>query len=854
MMPFKHVLNKPNRNVKEKKDKKMKQFLIMTLVALLIVFNMTVITGAVSAYAYLKDAPELNTELLQEPKSSVIYDKDNKEVRYLVGKEYRKYTAIEDIPKNVQRAFIAVEDIRFYDHAGIDIKRIAGAVLANIKNGFGSEGASTITQQVVKNSLLSSEKTLERKINEAYLAVKLEENYSKNEILEMYLNNIYFGEGAYGVAAAADTYFNKSLHQLTTAEIALLAGLPQRPSGYNPYNYPKVAEERRNTVLALMKKHEVITEEEDKEAKRIPVEEMLYIKKQNESQYDAFIDKVVKELVDKGISETVIYNGGLKIYTTLDQDAQTHVEKVLSTDEYVTYQDEQLRSGIVLMDTQTGEIRAIGSRRNGEEKVAKGWNYALDNKRQPGSTVKPILAYGPGIEHFKWSTYEQFLDEKVEIYGKEIQNWDEEYHGYIDMSESLRQSYNIPAVKAYLEVGPEKAKAFAEKVGLKLDEIYPSYAIGGFKHGLSPLDLAGAYAAFGNRGMYQEPYAVKKVVFPDGKEEQYGSEPVQAMHDYTAYMMTDLLKTVVEKGTGRAAAVEGLPVAGKTGTTNLPEGISGKGTADVWFAGFTTRYTAAVWSGYDATTQETYIKEQYDDVSKEIFKEVIAYVSKNIETPDFTKPSSVMAVEIDKKTGLQANSSTPASQKVTELYVKGTSPKRIPTLDAKKKNSKKESKFVLSSSQLQEEVQTAEQQKEVREKQAETVQEEPKQPVKDEQQKQEEQVVKERQTKPEVKEEELKKSEQPIEEAPAEQPQEQESQEQPETEEKPKEQPKQEEVKEEEEPQPEEKPKQESKSKLEEKPKQESKSEEEVKAQENQKPEETKQPTEETAKDEKQTD
>jgi penicillin-binding protein 1A len=643
---------------------------IMTLIFFL--FSGT-FSGAM-IYAYVNETPKLTKEDLQDPQSSVIYDMNDQFVTYVARTERREYAKIEDIPHLVQQAFISTEDIRFRDHFGVDIKRIFGAALANLQDGFGAEGASTITQQVVKNSVLSSDKTIKRKVQEAYLAIQLEQKYTKDEILEMYLNKIYFGEGAYGVATASKIYFNKPLDELSPSEAALLAGLPQRPSDYNPFVNPEKAEERRNTVLGLMHKNEAITKEQMEKAISTPIADILVKDRSNRLKYESFIQQVIKELKEKGISEQAIYEGGLKIYTTLDPKAQAHTEKVLSTNEYIQYPNDELKAGVVLLDTKTGAIRAIGGNRTKEEEdIAGGFNYATDITRQPGSTIKPILDYGPAIEHLKWPTYKPFKDEPLKIGDKEFSNWDDEFHGDISMRESLVWSYNIPAIKTFLEVGPKEAMSFAGKLGIQLKDAPPAYAIGGFTYGPSPLKIAGAYAAFGNKGVYHAPSTLRKVKFPDGFEKEYEVKPVAAMHDYTAYMITDMLKDAVQHGTGAIAAVPGLEVAGKTGTTNIPDGLDIEdGASDSWFAGYTTNYTAAVWTGYDRTTAEQYLTPNDQKISRYIFKSIIAEVSKGKKTPGFKKPSSVEEIYINKDTGfITQNKFGP--NVIKELIVKGTS-------------------------------------------------------------------------------------------------------------------------------------------------------------------------------------
>ncbi|MCA0172410.1 PBP1A family penicillin-binding protein [Bacillus sp. RAR_GA_16] len=673
-------LMKEEPDTGQKKGRKKKKHFVRNVLltaAFLMVFVLTF--GGYQTYAYINEAPTLEGNKLSLPQSSTLFDAEGNKITDIVGKEHRKVVSFEQIPEHVVNAFIAVEDVRYWEHNGVDLKRIGGAVVANIQDGFGAEGASTITQQVVKNMLLEPDKTVKRKVQEAYLAMELEKQYSKEEILEMYLNKIYFGEGAYGVATAAETYFNKSLDELTTAEAALLAGLPQRPSGYDPYKHPEVAQDRRAIVLSLMEQHGFISNKERQEAAAVSIQDSIVEKKSQSTTNDAFIDQVIDDLEKAGIPEDALYSGGLEIYTTLDSKAQTIVDEALTTDQVVEYPDEKFRAGISLIDTQSGAIRAIGgNRQTGDDDVQKGFNYATQLQRSPGSTIKPILDYGPGIEKLKWSTNQQFIDEELELNGKEFRNWNDEFQGSVSIREALQWSYNIPAIKAFMEVGGEEAQAFAGKLGISIEETYPAYAIGGFAKGISPLQLSGAYAAFGSGGTFHEPYSVEKVVYPNGKELELSSEPEKAMSEGTAYMITDMLRTVVKEGTGIQAAVKGLDIAGKTGTTSLEEGISGDGVSDAWFSGYTTNYTAAVWTGYDKTTQDSYIHKEDDDIAKLLFRHVMSEVSKDKDTPAFEKPDSVEEIEIDKTTGLRANKATPSSNISKELYFKGEEPKKAP--------------------------------------------------------------------------------------------------------------------------------------------------------------------------------
>ncbi len=655
------------------------------LLTLVILFLVGIAAGGITAIAYINNAPELDPDKLANPQSSVILDRNDEEVQTLAGTDAREIAKFEEIPDVVKKAFVSVEDTRFYEHFGIDPKRIGGAVLANITQGFGAEGASTITQQVIKNSLLTSEKSLERKVQEAYLSVKLEQEYSKDQILEMYLNKIYFGNGAWGVVAAADTYFGKNLieEELTAGEAAMLAGLPQRPSYYDPFENPDAATKRKNIVLSLMEKEGVITTEEADKFQAEKVEDMIVAKTEDtkSDQYKVFMDQVVKELRERDdITEKDIYSGGLKIYTTLDTRAQDITTEVVAN---YPYSNEDMRSGLVLLDTKTGSIRAIGETRKDENVIT----YATTGGFQPGSTAKPIIAYGPAIENMQWSTGRSLKDEPLKTGEANIRNWDRNYRGQVSMRRALEMSYNVPAVNTFLDVGEKPAQEFANKLGMNLedDQMVPTAAIGTFS--TSPLQMSGAYAAFGNGGTYNKPHSVRKVVFPNGQEINLEPESSKAMNDYTAYMISDMLKSVVDSGTGTDAKIPGLPVAGKTGTTNhdasviQEQGFPTSGIVkDAWFAGYTTEYSMAVWTGYNKPNAH-YLDSSKgeDDTSKLLFKEIMSRVSEGINTADFQKPDSVIEVGVEKSTGLLPSDYTPKDKIVYELFVKGNTPEKTST-------------------------------------------------------------------------------------------------------------------------------------------------------------------------------
>ncbi len=666
-MKMSNYSRQERRNKREKvRSRRRKGLWKKVLYILLGCFILICLVSGIVIASVIHSAPALEASHLETPLSTLIYDKDENLVDTVFREENRVNINIDDIPDEVKNAIISIEDKRFYDHHGIDYRRIFGAVAANIKNGWGVEGGSTITQQVIKQSVLTPEKTLTRKIQEAWLALKLERSYSKDQILEMYLNNIYFGHGAYGIKTAAKTYFDKDdLSELSTSQIALLVGLPNAPSANNPVKYPERAEKRRDLVLSAMANNDVISQQEAEDAKDNSVSDILTEDKKDpstESPYIAFIDTVYEQLVnqEKIISEEEFYQSGLEIYTTLDAKAQQAVYDLLQSMD-LPYPDENFETGIALVDTKTGAVQAVGGGRN--FKAISYTNYGSKVRRDPGSTIKPILDYGPAIEFLNWSTAHVLSDEPYQYSdGTPINEWDNQYWGDVSMRRALEWSRNIPALKAFQEVGKDKAQSFAKDLGIDIDPIYESAAIGGFEEGASPLQMAEAYAAFGNGGSYNEPFTVTKIVFPNGEKWEPELNAQQVMQDYTAYMMTDMLKTVITSGTGVGANVENLPVAGKTGSTNIAKEISEQygitgGVRDSWFVGYTPQHSIAVWTGYPSFKDENddvqYIRDkETQDIAKQIFKELMIGIS-DPEMQDFEKPDSVIAIG-------------------SELYVRGT--------------------------------------------------------------------------------------------------------------------------------------------------------------------------------------
>ena len=656
--------NKQRRMDKLKKGSLFKKMVIACLVFCLVLTG----AGAITFASMTKETPALDSSKLVDPLSTKFYDKDGNFL-YEYGKEKRTKITYEQVPKVLEHAFIATEDSNFYKHFGIDLKRTAKAIFVNVTGDFGSQGGSTITQQVIKNSLLSPEKTLKRKVQEWDLAYQLEKKYSKQDILMMYLNKIYLGNRSYGVAAAAKNYYgieSDELNKLTLAQAAMIAGLTQSPNNYDPTIPENIeaATKRRHIVLSSMLREGYITEKEMKEAEKIPVTEGLLPKNTQQSMpYEAFLDAAVKEVKGK-LKDVDITTDGLSIYTTLDPKAQDYADKLLNTDEIIAYPNPNFQGAFVFLDTKSGEVRAIGSGRNDFKAKFLGHNFAIEMKRQPGSTFKPIFDYGPAIEHLKWSTGHLIDDQKTSYSnGQPISNWDRQYHGIMTIRTALQHSYNIPALLTMREVGMDNAKKFAEQLGItfKDNQVYESYSIG--SNTVDPLDIAGAYSAFGNGGVYNQPHFVQKVISPDGKEVSFAHEPKRVMQDYTAYMVTDMLRTVVNAGSGTTANVAGLDVAGKTGTTNFDEktrakyGYPSSSANDSWFAGYTPQYTMAVWTGYTQNGQGNYMTGNTTKISQLMFKAMMEAFG--TDKSNFQQPESVYRVN-------------------NELYIKGIDSAEVP--------------------------------------------------------------------------------------------------------------------------------------------------------------------------------
>lgn len=681
---------KKSRKRENKKSKKKATVgtWIKRIVLTTILIGVLGLLGGAGLFAYyVSDAPELDVEQLKDSITSELYDK-NGEVFATVGiDENRKYIEYEDIPEQMRDAILATEDVRFFDHFGMDLWRLGGAVLANVRDGFGAQGASTITQQVVKNSFFNNDKLLKRKAQEAWLAIQLERELSKEEIFEIYFNKVLMSGTIYGFGTAAEYFYGKELSELTLDEMALLAGMPQSPNNYNPVKKPENAEKRRNIVLSLMVQHEKVSKAEADAAKQVdvvagllPEDERLEL---TSSKYPAFLDLVLSTLEEQ--DQYNLLSEGVKIYTTLDPKAQAIVENIMNdADNFPT---ETIQSGVAVVDTKTGAISAIGG---GRDYKNRGYNYAYDlTTRSPGSTIKPLIAYGPAFEYLKWSTGETLVDEPIKYAGtnQTITNWDSKYNGTMTARKALYTSRNVPAVKTFREVDTEDKKAFLANVGIEAEELYESDALGGGNITASPIQMAASYAAFGNSGLYTDPYAIVKIEHRDGTVDNYKPEPTVAMSEGTAYMVTDILRDAVSGQSDSFASradVSGVDVAGKTGTTNYSREdfqkfkLKSGSVPDTWFVGYSPEYSIAVWSGYEKRADAiTTWDERY--LPQRLYANIMGDLKGLVDNTTFKKPSSLVeaTIEVGSVPLKLASDHTPAELRSTELFFKGTVPSAV---------------------------------------------------------------------------------------------------------------------------------------------------------------------------------
>ncbi|VKI12393.1 penicillin-binding protein 1A [Streptococcus pneumoniae] len=615
-----------------------------------------VLGGGVFFY-YVSKAPSLSESKLVATTSSKIYDNKNQLIADL-GSERRVNAQANDIPTNLVKAIVSIEDHRFFDHRGIDTIRILGAFLRNLQSNS-LQGGSTLTQQLIKLTYFStstSDQTISRKAQEAWLAIQLEQKATKQEILTYYINKVYMSNGNYGMQTAAQNYYGKDLNNLSLPQLALLAGMPQAPNQYDPYSHPEAAQDRRNLVLYEMKNQGYISAEQYEKAVNTPITDGLQSLK-SASNYPAYMDNYLKEVINQ-VEEETGYNlltTGMDVYTNVDQEAQKHLWDIYNTDEYVAYPDDELQVASTIVDVSNGKVIAQLGARHQSSNVSFGINQAVETNRDWGSTMKPITDYAPALEYGVYdSTATIVHDEPYNYPGTDIPvyNWDRGYFGNITLQYALQQSRNVPAVETLNKVGLNRAKTFLNGLGIDYPSIHYSNAISSNttesdkKYGASSEKMAAAYAAFANGGTYYKPMYIHKVVFSDGSEKEFSNVGTRAMKETTAYMMTDMMKTVLTYGTGRNAYLAWLPQAGKTGTSNYTDEeienhikTSQFVAPDELFAGYTRKYSMAVWTGY--SNRLTPLVGNGLTVAAKVYRSMMTYLSERSNPEDWNIPEGI---------------------------------------------------------------------------------------------------------------------------------------------------------------------------------------------------------------------
>lgn len=653
--------------------------------------------------------PKWNPSVLNDQKqNSNLLDMNNDLFAQLHRGENRVVVQSSKIPDLLKKTFVAVEDKRFYEHFGVDPIRIIGSALNDIRSGSAKEGASTISIQLARIAFIKdpTAKTLTRKIQEAILAIQLEHEYTKDELLTFYLNKIFLGQSSFGIQSAAKTYFGEDLADLKPDQIALLAGLPQAPSQYNPYFHPDDAKNRRTIVLGVMRDAGLISSQEYDQYKDAPFTYVDTMKKTlggdqkttlSDTKYPAFVDKVIDELeTTYNLTEDQIYSGGLQIYTTVNPKIQGAVEEAFADpDNFPKGFDSTLIQGaMTVVEPSTGAIQAIAG---GRDYTTGGWNRAWQSKRQPGSTIKPLVVYGPAIEkggYFPGTVLDDMPVSYNQGTGKpwtptDFDTLDRGWKGLITMRYALEDSVNIYAVKLLNLIGIDYGWAFGKNnLGLPLEnkDRVMSLALG--TPLVSTLDMAGAYGVYANDGVSVTNHAVVKVL--DSKGNTVISPKItknRVMKETTAYIINDMLRSVVTDGTGVSAQIGNWAVAGKTGTSSLPDNLSNKsGNTDAWFAGYTPNYAGVVWMGYDAnpdldkkgTPGPHYLRQVHGgSFPAQIWKKVMTVALKDLPVQSkFVQPSGIVTGSFDLKSGLLPSSLTPATFVGTEIAAQGDFPTR----------------------------------------------------------------------------------------------------------------------------------------------------------------------------------
>ncbi|HGY9744985.1 TPA: penicillin-binding protein PBP1A [Streptococcus pneumoniae] len=648
-------------------------------ICFLTLFITAVMLGGGIFLYYVSKAPALSESKLVATTSSKIFDSKNELIADL-GSERRVNAQANEIPTDLVKAIVSIEDHRFFDHRGVDTIRIIGAFLRNLQNNS-LQGGSTLTQQLIKLTYFStstSDQTISRKAQEAWLAVQLEQKTTKQEILTYYVNKVYMSNGNYGMQTAAQNYYGKDLRELSLPQLALLAGMPQAPNQYDPYSHPEAALDRRNLVLSEMKGQGYISAEQYEKAINTPITDGLQSLKSVNS-YPVYMDNYLKEVIDQVEQETGynLLTTGMDVYTNVDQEAQKRLWDIYNSDQYVSYPDDDLQVASTVVDVSNGKVIAQLGARHQASNVSFGTNQAVETNRDWGSSMKPITDYAPALEYGVYDSTATMVNDIPYNYpgtSTPVYNWDRAYFGNISLQYALQQSRNVPAVETLNKVGLDRAKTFLNGLGIDYPSIHYSNAISSNttesskQYGASSEKMAAAYAAFANGGIYHKPMYINKVVFSDGSEKEFSDAGTRAMKETTAYMMTEMMKTVLTYGTGRGAYLPWLPQAGKTGTSNYTDDEiekyiknTGYVAPDEMFVGYTRKYSMAVWTGY--SNRLTPIIGDGFLVAAKVYRSMISYLSEDDHPGDWTMPEGVYrSGEFVFKNGARSTWSSPVPQ------------------------------------------------------------------------------------------------------------------------------------------------------------------------------------------------
>lgn len=612
--------------------------------------------------------------------TSSLYDADGELMSELRGAENRTLVSLDEVPRHTQLAFIAAEDLRFYTHKGIDVYRIFGALRSNLRSGSRVEGASTITQQLAKLTHLSSEKTIRRKLEEISLAFQIERQYSKDEILEMYLNTVYFGRGAYGLQTAAHVFFGVDVKELTLVQSASLAAAIKAPSVYAPHTNPENNKSRRDYILQTMLENGFITQEEYDEAAG---QSLWVLAEQEDTQvYSWYVDEVLRESSERlGLTTDEVIRGGFSIYTAYDGRLQRIADDVYADSSLFPSNASDgtpMQSAMAVVDVSSGAVHAmIGGR---DYAVKLGLNRATQMRRQPGSALKPLAVYGPALEK-GYTTASVLLDQKTTFAGGYTpKNAGDRYYGNVTMRSAVRNSLNTTAVRLLDEIGIDSSIEYLTKMGIPTQESDRnlSLALGSMTYGVTPVELAAAYVPYANGGVYFEPYCVEKIVSSRGdvvyRHEASGKRVIS---EQNAYLMTSMLQSVVSSGTGTRMLSANTPVAGKTGTVSM----SG-GNRDIWMAAYNTELSVTVWMGFDQTDAKHKIPngitggKNTASIAAAFFKK--AYADR--DKPKFTEPDGLVWLTLDKRaitargSVMLAGDTTPKDYRFSEVFTASNRP------------------------------------------------------------------------------------------------------------------------------------------------------------------------------------